>query len=180
METILTPCRVPWSISPTTSGVTLTHSETSVEPECTVVLGAGRLRDDDRTDDRRIEITFRLCYYVRTCPHSDMEDIEDTGYRILQDDGLSGGDYIAKRHAIWRASGYCPESGFYVATQSQWLESVPEFFQDGFHHYVVYGRDGHVELIARSFRWREWLWPDGHREGAPSKGPIIAEDEGVA
>ena len=52
MKTILTPCRVPWTISPSMSGVTLTHSESDVEPECTVVCGAGRLNVDGLVDTR--------------------------------------------------------------------------------------------------------------------------------
>jgi hypothetical protein len=76
-------------------------------------------------------------------------------------------------------TGVCPNSGFYVATQSHWLESLPKMFQRDLHHYVVDGRDGCVELMAQSFKWREWLWIDGRREDAPLKGPVVAEGEGT-
>src|SRR5438477_12849739 len=83
VETVLSPCRVPWAISPSMSGVTLTHSESDVEPECIVLFGGGRLREDGRTDSRRIEITFNLCYYARLGPHSDREGVEEVlGYII--------------------------------------------------------------------------------------------------
>ena len=63
--TILKPCRVPWSISPTVSCLTLRHEEADSAPECSVVFGAGRLRDDDLTDSRRVELVFEECYYSR-------------------------------------------------------------------------------------------------------------------
>lgn len=180
MQTILTPCQVPWAISPTTSGVTLTHSESDVEPECSVVLGAGRLTDDDRTDDRRIEITFNFCCFARVGPHSDDVGIEAIGYRIEPTYDGEMKEYLCWRSRQWRSSGTCPDSGFYVAQQSIWLASLPKFFQSDFRHYVIDGRDGYVELIARRYRWREWLWVDCHREKAPLNGPIVGSGEGIA
>ena len=55
-----------------------------------------------------------------------------------------------------------------------------DFFRPDFRHYVVDGRDGYVELIARQFRWREWLWTEGEREQAPARGSVVGEGEGPA
>lgn len=179
METILKPCRVPWAISPSTSGITLTHVETDVRPECLVVLGGYRPNEDGRMRDCRVEIEFDLCYYARCGPHDDSADIESIGYRIAGKFNGDTKDYLKWLEREWKATGSCPDSGFYVATQSAWLASVPEFYQKDFRHYVVDGRDGYVELIARRFKWREWLWEEGHREEAPSKGPVIGSAEGI-
>src|SRR3954453_15224816 len=118
MKTLLTPCRVPWAISPTTSGLTLTHTETDVAPECTVVLGGGRLQADGRTDDRRIELAFDRCYFARIGPHCDTEGIEAIGYEMVGKYEGSMDDYLTWRASHWRATGLCPNSGFYVAVQS--------------------------------------------------------------
>lgn len=67
-----------------------------------------------------------------------------------------------------------------VAKRSAWLESLPECLQRDFRHYVVDGRNEYVELIARQFSWREWLWTDGHREQSPARGPVVGEGEGPA
>ncbi len=154
MDTILTPCLVPWAISPSGSSVTLTHCESDVEPECTVVVGAGRLGQDDRTDTRCVEIVFKLCYHARVGPHSDSEGVEVLGYMIDPPKPCAA-DYLHWRVKHWRETGNCPDPGFYVAKQSAWLESLPLFFRQDFRHYVVDGRDGYVELIAREFKWRE-------------------------
>src|SRR4051794_3063736 len=130
MDTILKPCRVPWAISPSTSGVTLTHHETDIEPECIVVLGGGRLQKDDRTDDRRIEIAFRDCYYARTAPHPDTGGIEVLSYRVIQERPDPAAHYIAWRHDRWRATGVCPNPGFFVATQSNWLATLPREYRE--------------------------------------------------
>lgn len=179
METVLKPCRVPWAISPSTSGLTLTHAETDVEPQCTVVLGGGRLQDDGRTDDRRIEIAFRECYFARTGPLPDTVGVEVLGYRVIEEHQVPADQYIDWRRREWRATGVCPNSSFYIATQSEWLAGIPKIYREGSNHYVVEGRDSYVELIARGFQWREWKWLGGHREGAPSTGEVVGEGEAV-
>lgn len=176
-RTVLKACRVPWSISPTMSGVTLIHRETDVEPKCSVVFGAGRLRDDDRTDSRRVEFVFEGCYHARVGPHSDLEGIEAIGYEIVEPFKFDAADYLLRRARLWRESGFCPNPYFYFALQSAWLAALPDFFRLDSRHYVVDGRDGYVELIARRYRWREWLWNEDHRESAPSDGPVV-EGEG--
>lgn len=172
------PCRVPWAISPTTSGITLTHSESDSEPECTVVLGGGRLNVDGSTDDRRIELEFLHCYYARCGQHCDTEDIEAIGYKIASRYDGKMADYLDWRQKMWLSSGYCPDSGFYLAAQSAWLCSLPDEYQKAAHHYVLDGRDGYVELIARGFKWREWMWVESRREDAPSTGSVVDEGEG--
>lgn len=166
------------------SGVTLIHTETDVAPECTVVFAGGRLTSESRTDSRRIEITFESCYFARVGPHDDRETIEVLGYEVDRPSELVDvAHYIDRRNRIWRESGNCPDSGFYVARQSDWVSTLPRSFprhlENQIRHYVVDGRDGYVELIARQFSWREWLWTDGQRDDAPSKGPVAGSGEGV-
>jgi len=175
VKTILTPCPVPWAVSPSMSGVTLSHGESDTRPECTVVFGAGRLQEDGRTDSRRVEIAFEECYYARVGPHSDREGVEALGYAIDPHITCMDADHDRR----WRETGCCPDPGFYVARESGWLESLPDFYRRGFRHYVVDGRDGYVELIARQYRWREWLWTSGQRELAPASGPVVGAGRGT-
>lgn len=156
------------------SGITLFHSESDRAPECTVVFGAGRLQDNGRTDSRRVEIIFDLCYHARIGPLSDRGGIEEVGYSVITQIDCPVADYLAERERQWRATGFCPHSGFYVATKSAWLQSLPDV--QGSKHYVVVGRDGYVEVIARSFKWREWLWLSGHREATTADDPVADED----
>jgi hypothetical protein len=179
VDTILTPCRVPWAISPSMSGVTITHTETDVEPECTVVFGAGRFGEDGSTDSRRVEIVFKLCYYARVGPHSDSEGVDSLGYMLDPRIMCAASDYLGWRERRWRETGNCPDPGFFVAKQSAWLVSLPDFFRRDFRHYVVDGRDGYVEVIARQFKWREWPWTEGLRELASARMPVVGEGEGI-
>src|SRR5690242_19474860 len=110
METILTPCRVPWIISPSTSSVTLHHSESDVAPECVVVFGAWRFGGGGRKDNLRVEITFELCYYARVGPHSDTSGIEEIGYAIQFPIIGEWEDYFEWRDREWRRTGWCPNS----------------------------------------------------------------------
>jgi len=160
------------------SGVTLSHRETDVRPECTVVFGAGRLGDDGLTDSRRIEIDFESCYFARTGPHPDWEDIEAIGYAVEPTFDAGQENYLDWRVRRWLETGSCPDSGFYVARESSWLRELPAPFRIDVRHYVVDGRDGYVELIARRFAWREWLWTDSTRDAA-SQGPIVGEGAGI-
>ena len=180
VPTILTPCRVPWTISPSTSGVTLSHAESDVQPECSVVFGGGRLTQDGRIDSRRIEITFTMCYHARLGPHHDSETIESIGYQIDEIDNVQTEDEYEQYKQKWMVSGICPDSGFYIAKESEWLPTLPAFFRTGFEHYVIDGRDGYVELVERQFAWQEWMWSNGHRDDAPKIGPVVGNGDNVA
>ncbi len=176
VDTIVTPCRVPWAISPTDSLVSLRHLETMSSTECAVVLGANSMS----RKRLRVEIEFDFCSHTRTGPHDDSEGIAAIGYKVdwpfegsLDDDHELGS-------RLWAKTGFCPDSGFYVARQSPWLQSLADGYQRDCRHYVVYGRDGHVELVARRFKWRAWHWPEWtDREEAPKYGPVVCEGEGV-
>ncbi len=179
METILVPCRVPWAISPTASGVTLIHTETDIAPVCEVVFGAGRLSESNKTDLRRVAITFSHCYYTRTGYHDDSVGVDSLGYRIDYPEPLPKiSDFLDWRNDRWRSEGICPTPGFFFAESSEWLASLPEQFQQDSQHYVIDGRDGYVEVIARGFEWREWIWKDGLRDDVPSTESI--EDQGTS
>ena len=179
MKTVLVPCRVPWMISQSMSGVTLTHCETSVEPECFVVLGGGGIRPDGVRDNRRIEVTFKLCYYARVGHHYDTGSVESLGYEFVGGFDTEWRDFSRFRDE-WLRRGDCPDSGFYVAQESAWLSELPSDFREGYRHYVIDGRDGYVELVAQSFAWREWMWGRGERDDAANNGPVVRRGEGVA
>ena len=157
MVTSLRNCEVPWAISPTGSGLTLIHEETDVSPKCRVVLGAGRLTPDGRTDFRRIELVFELAYFTRTTPHDDSQSASDYGFSVIDEYGGDINTYLEWRKHEWRKTGVCPNPGFYIAESSDWLATVPDFFKQNCNHYLLDGRDGHVELIASQYRWSEWL-----------------------
>ena len=151
------------------------HTETDVEPICTVVLCSHRMTDE--WGQRRVAVDFNACYYSRTCP-LDGGGVDRIGYEVESSrDGAE--DYLVWFDREWRATGLYPNSGFYVARESEWLSSPPERYRDGYKHYVLEGRDGFVELVARRFKWREWIWKEGRREDAPSKGPVVDHGEGV-
>jgi hypothetical protein len=162
------------------SGLTLRHCETDVEPECSVVFGGGRLRGDDIVDSRRIELIFEGCYYARVGPKSDTEGIDALGYEVVEPFEFDAANYFSQRSSSWRETGFCPGSGFYFAVRSAWLAELPDRLRLDSQHFFLDGREGYVELIARRYKWREWLWNEGERESAPSKGPVVAEGHGEA
>jgi hypothetical protein len=150
--------------------------EKDVRPECTVVFGGGRLQDTGLIDDRRIELTFSGCWFARVAPKDDNEGIDAVGFEVVSPFSAIQDTWerLRQEQQEWQRSGYCPDSGFYVAVTSAWLSDLPEY-QSRFKHYVVSGRDGYVELIAQNYAWREWLWVDSDREEAPNKSEVIGE-----
>jgi hypothetical protein len=159
-------------ISPSMSGVTLIHRESDVGPECRVVFAGGRIQENGLIDSRRIELAFESCALARAAPKHDNKGLDAEGFELLEnlpaDPRLN---YLRWLASEWKRCGYCPRSGMWIATQSAW---VGDDVLARTRHYVVCGRDGYVELIARSYSWREWLWVDGHREGVPGTEPVIA------
>ncbi len=174
MGTTLRNCRVPWSISPSGSGVTLIHEETDVSPKCRVVLAAGRLAPDGRTDWRRIELQFDLAYFARTTPHDDSQSPSDYGFHVADRYQGDMDLYLQWRKELWTDTGICPDSGFYVASQSDWLESVPDFYRQRCKHYLFDGRDGHVELLASQYRWTEWIVAENNKLEWSDVWPVVS------
>lgn len=177
MAVILKPCRVPWEVSRSMSGLTLTHTETGISPECSVVFGGGRLGDGGLTDTRRIEISFEGAWFARCGPKLDNDDITSIGYGVTGAYDGASRSYLEWRKMQWRQTGFCPDSGFYVATRSDWQETAHASGWQKLNHYVLDGRDGYVEVLAERFRWREWLWTNGVRDELTSEADIIGSGE---
>lgn len=179
MATVLKPIPVPWMVSATMCGLTLTHREPDVWPECSVVFGADRRGDDGRKEICRVAIEFSACYFVRTAPKKDDDSIESSGFSLVRDFRGDIYDYLGWLDATWRATGNCPSSGFYVATHSEWLETFSDRYRRETRHYVIAGRDSYIELIATGFTWKVWPWPSGLRDDAPLNHPVVDSGEGV-
>jgi len=105
------------------SGLTLSHRETSCQPECTVDFGAGRLGEDGLTDSRRIEIDFESCYFARTGPHSDNEGIEAIGYEVEPTFDGNWANYLDWRVRRWKETSFCPDSGFLTLPDCRFVVS---------------------------------------------------------
>ncbi|MES1200877.1 MAG: hypothetical protein ABUS57_05455 [Pseudomonadota bacterium] len=177
MNPVITPCRVPWSVSPTMDGLTLTHSNDD-EPRCSIVFGGGRLTESGLTDDRRIEINFASAYFARVSAKDDNEDIDASGFTVVRMDEGPSDQYLEWRRRRWRQTGFCPESGFYVATESPWLTSAG-FAHLALRHFVLAGRDNYIEVLASGFAWREWMWPSGPRDQYTDPQDVVGSGEGV-
>jgi hypothetical protein len=159
------------------SGVALVHTETDFAPECSVVFGGGRLRGDGLVDLRRIELRFSGAHFTRTGPHDDNVGVESIGYRIEDEYEGPGEDYLDCRARRWRETGFAPSPGFYVAKESDWLDSISP--NRALRHYVVDGRGGYAEVLAEKFAWRELLWTWGHRESLSDDYDVVGSGEGV-
>ena len=134
------------------------------------------MSDTGQLDSRRIEIDFKMCHHARTRPLGGGG--VDTIYPVEPSYGGDMNGYLDWLRREWKATGLCPSPGFYVATESEWLSSLPDAHYERSHHYVVVGRDGYVELIAERFRWREWLWTAGLRDDMAGLGPVVERGEG--
>ena len=153
--TTLTPCRVPWSISPSGSGLCLKHMETDIAPECSVTFGANWLTAAGSLAGGEVEIVFNGCYFARVAPMSDVAGFDEYCFRIESGKAQDSEGEIAWPPREWVETGVCSDSGFYFATESEWMESLPLLFRRDCRHFVLAGRDGYVELVAREYKWRE-------------------------
>lgn len=179
MAIVIKPCKVPWSVSPSMSGLTLTYAETDIEPECSIVFGGGRIGPTGLTDMRRIELQFSMAGQVRCTAKGDDEDIDALGFHVAG--GYDGPieDYLQWRRREWQGTGLCPDSGFYVAADSDWLQAAGLKHRNSAGHFILAGRDCYIEVIADSFSWREWLWPDGHRDSHQDERDVVASGRGT-
>jgi len=179
MTVVMKPCKVPWSVSPTMSGLTLTHMETDVAPECSIVFGGGRMDPNGLTDMRRIELQFVTASHVRAATKHDDDDIEASGFHIVGGYDGPGQGYLNWRKRNWCDTGICPDPGFYVATESDWLRSATMKYGYAPKHFILAGRDCYMEIIAGSFSWREWLWLDGPRDNYQHASDVVGSGHGT-
>ena len=171
MTTTLKSCRVPWDVS-ASPGVTLVHQEGEVAPECKVAFCGSRLGAGDLLDMVQVQITFHAAWHARVAPKFDQSDIESEGFEVPDAYiGGTAGDYLEWRQTAWREQGVCPDASFYVATRSDWLETMPKETTSRSRHYVVCGRDGYAEILAEGFSWREL--------GMSGEDGLYREGEGV-
>ncbi len=74
-------CTLPWGIG--TGGLTLTHSDTDVSPQCSVEFGALVVRPDPPYQDLWVRVEFVGAAFASAKPHRDDEELVDvTGYVI--------------------------------------------------------------------------------------------------
>jgi hypothetical protein len=183
-------CTLPWAIWPW--GITLTHSDTDVLPECSVEFGALVARPTRPYEELWVKVEFELAAFASAKPHRDDEDLVDiSGYDIVprRDDGSVGG--WERREVEWLRTGVCPDPSFYFSTNSRWLEAERSSWAarqrtdrrpDEAVHFLLDGRDGYVEILALGFTWR--AWPQGRPRvsevsGEPTMSGEWRGDDGV-
>lgn len=165
---VLLPCQVPWMVSQSTSGLTLTHTESDVEHDCSIVFGGGRLTEAGRIDSRRIEVVFHGCERSTLGQTLDDEDLQNKGYELRSEArAVATDEYPRWLISQWRQTGICPESGLWVAA------GVPVGTRSSQSKlFVIAGRNGYAEVVAAGFSWREWVWTDGQRDALANLPPI--------
>lgn len=172
---VLVPCKVPWMVSPSMSGLTLIHCEND-EPECKIVFGGGRMTTSGM-DSRRIEVTFHGCESSRFGLLRDEEELASKGFYLKSDARfVEASEYLAWFKSQWLTCGLCPESGLWIATRSHNDSGSHAEFKS---HYVISGRNGFAELFATSFSWNEWIWESGLRDDVQLSGALAAEGRSV-
>lgn len=162
-------------------GLTLLHA-TGGEPLCSIVFGGGRLGADGLTDRRRIEIIFSSGCFARVSVKSDSEDVEASGFDVLDGFGGPPQDYLRWLVRCWRETGICPRSDFYLATVSPWLDSVRKkagVAHPALRHFLLAGRDSYIEILATGFAWREWMWPCGPRDQFTNQDDVVGFGSGI-
>jgi hypothetical protein len=147
---VFTPCAVPWWVSPSMSGLTLTYAEPDPFPLCRVVFGGGRLdQRTGQTDDRRIELEFLGALEARVAPLDERRDWNAKGYQIHEPFTGRAEEFSGWLRAEWARCGICPVPNFYSAVGSHWRSAKPV------RHYLIEGAESYVEVQAQSYAWRE-------------------------
>jgi hypothetical protein len=170
-------CTLPWSIWPW--GLTLTHTDTDVLPECSVEFGAMMPRSSPPYAEFWVKVDFELAAFASTKPHRDDEDLLSvSGYDIVPKKRAGG--YAASQHdeAEWLRTGVCPDPSFYFSADSRWLKAERPSWaarqrasrqpEDAV-HFLLDGRDGYIEILASGFAWRAW------RSGRPLRSAVSGE-----
>ena len=180
MDNVFHACTLPWTVWPW--GVDLHHADTDVVPECSMQFGAMIVRPSQPYEQLWIRVEFELAGFASAKPHRDDETLtEVSGYDIVPRRDEHDQDAHARDEASWLSSGICPDPKLYFATDSTWLtaerESWAQRLRDSVTaedavHFLVDGRDGYVEILAKGFHWRAWQ-PGSPRHNEVEGEPIM-------
>jgi hypothetical protein len=174
-------CTLPWRIWPW--GVTLTHSDTDMLPECSMEFGAMVVRPKPPYEQLWVKVDFEMAAFASAKPHRDDETLEEvTGYDIVPSRGASSVEAHLAKEAEWLRSGLCPDPGVYFSGDSGWLATSRRSWAERQRtgrsphdavHFLLDGRDGYVEILAAGFSWRAWR-PGRSRRGDVTGEPVMS------
>jgi hypothetical protein len=94
-------CTLPWSIWPW--GITLTHSDTDMWPECSVEFGAMMPRPTPPSEEFWVRLDFELAAFASTKPHRDDENLLNVS---VTTSSRGGGLTTTPRLRTTRLSGF--------------------------------------------------------------------------
>ncbi|MEZ4470101.1 MAG: hypothetical protein R3F60_04690 [bacterium] len=161
MDGRLRPLPLPWQLSPSMGGLTLTAGE---EQE-TVVAALARLLPDGRLE--AVEVCFVGSGWALVAPHDGRDPLPATrfdwsGVPGAQRPGEAQAEWFARLDALAAAEGLHPLPDVYEVEDSAWLKALGV---RGLRHFVFAGHDRRIDVIARGFTWRSLGPPrgaDGH------------------
>jgi hypothetical protein len=173
-------CTLPWRIWPW--GITLSHSDSDITPECSVEFGAMFVRPTLRYEELWTKVLFEEAAFASASPHRDDESVIDvSNYDIVPRRDDRPGRWELKK-SEWLQTGTCPDPRFYYSTDSTWLANERSSWASRQRtsrrpeeavHFLLDGRDGYVEILASGFSWR--AWPEGSpRLNEVSGDPILS------
>ncbi|MCA9526275.1 MAG: hypothetical protein KC549_08255, partial [Myxococcales bacterium] len=140
MDGRLRPVPVPWQLSPSMGGLTLTAGE---EQE-TVVTALARCLPDDHLAEIRVE--FEGSGWALVAPHDGRDPLpadryDWSGVPGAQQPGEAPADWFARQDAL-AAGGTHPLPGLYEVEASAWVRAVGA---RGLRHFVFAGHDRRVD-----------------------------------
>ena len=181
MKQRLRPLIVPWMVSPSVSNLRLIACEDCVAAPTHVRFYAHfGLRAETITSQRvgfptaeiaidpdtcclqdaadgLVEIAFERSLWTRTSPafsdrhvlNPDEFDESAIPYSVpTADVGALQRDF----QSLWLKTGNCPDPRAYLVESSEWLAKLN---LHGYEHIVIEGHDAFVEVLAKSWQWRE-------------------------
>ena len=154
----LIPSAVPWEIDAAISDLRFVTNESGLEKSAQVELNAIVLDEHAgfwNFTDRRIAVVFGSALAARFIdPEQGRDPLSDYDTSLLMQ--LEHVDDLERfRRAYqqkWWSERLCPDPGFYEVSGSdllQRLSSAPQRHR----HFLLFGHDEHIEIVARGFKW---------------------------
>ena len=176
---ILVPFKVPWMVSPSTSFLRLTASESARNGETKLSFVAtfrprAQLAPKFRTgaavlvvpstgmhpnpsnldgETQLIMLTFDSGIWSKMYPTSDEEEDDEYDSSAVPQLDPRESDSLAEFDRLWGETGLCPDPCVYEVRSSLWLREL-NLEDKGWNHYLIEGHDAKVEVLARNCEWR--------------------------
>jgi hypothetical protein len=115
--------------------------------------------DGSRGKYQQVQVLFDRGLWLRCSPGLSESEVIATAAYDWSDipaalrPGETASDNVTRVRASWLSTGIAPDPRMYEVVPSSWIEQLGLQKSGRWHHYLLTGSEGYIEVIAQGWKW---------------------------